>query len=438
MKCLVFAGTTEGRAVIRILSEKKLKTEAFVATEYGQEILESEINKSDNITIHSSRLNLDEMKFFFKSQTEECIVIDATHPYAKDVTINLKKASKDTGLEYIRVLRKSTISQKFQEFSEQCQKKLIEFKTVEEVINWANKEENIYKKLLLTTGSKDLDEYSRITAYNQRVYVRILPDVPSLQKAVELGYKKSNIICMQGPFSVQMNEELIRATNTDILITKDTGKAGGFEEKIEASINLGINIGVIKRPSDENGELIDESGMDIDEFAEYINKITSNQIKEAYEYAHRFPMFFDIREKSIVVVGGGKIAQRRVETLLKYGAYITLIAPEQTDKLKALGESKKINILSKSYTHGDLEGAFLAVAATDSQEVNNEVYLEATRNQMHISVADNKAKCSFYFPAVIQHENISIGMVSDGNSHKKTVELAKELRNYLQLKNRGN
>ena len=51
MKCLVFAGTTEGRAVIRILSEKKLKTEAFVATEYGQEILESEINKSDNITI---------------------------------------------------------------------------------------------------------------------------------------------------------------------------------------------------------------------------------------------------------------------------------------------------------------------------------------------------------------------------------------------------
>lgn len=427
MKFLVFAGTTEGKAVIRMLAEKNLSAEAFVATEYGQEVLEQEfleyLSLSDKLTIHSSRLNLEQMKALFKAQAEGCVVVDATHPYAKDVTMNLKTASKEASLEYIRVLRKSAISKKLREEALDAGTELIEFKTPDDVVAWANHSENKFKKLLLTTGSKDLDIYTNIETYNQRVYIRILPDLPSLQKAIDLGYKKSNIVCMQGPFSTKLNEELIKSLNVDILITKDTGKAGGFEEKLQSAVNQKINVGIIKRPEDENGELIDNSGLELEEFKAFLEK----------ERHPRFPMFLDISSKKVVVVGGGKIAQRRIETLLKYGAKIELVAPEQTEVLQKLSAEKRITLHAREYAEGDLKGAFIAVAATDSKEVNLAVYEEATELEIHISVADDRDKCSFYFPAVIQHENISMGLVSDGSDHKKTAEIAKRLRGYLQL-----
>lgn len=427
MKFLVFAGTTEGKAVIRMLAEKNLSAEAFVATEYGQEVLEQEFlehnSLSDKLTIHSSRLNLEQMEALFKAQDESCIVVDATHPYAKDVTMNLKTASKEAGLEYIRVLRKSGISKKLRAEALNAGIELIEFKSPKDVVAWANQSENKFKKLLLTTGSKDLDIYTNIEAYNQRVYIRILPDMPSLQKAIDLGYKKSNIVCMQGPFSTKLNEELIKALNVDILITKDTGKAGGFEEKLQSAVNQKINVGIIRRPEDENGELIDNSGLELEEFKAFLEK----------ENYPRFPMFLDINAKKVVVVGGGQIAQRRIETLLKYGAKIVLIAPEQTEALQKLSTEKKITLYERPYIEGDLKGAFIAVAATDSNAVNQAVYEEAKELEIHISVADDRRKCSFYFPAVIQHGNISIGLVSDGSDHKKTAETAKRLRGYLQL-----
>lgn len=427
MKFLVFAGTTEGKAVIRMLAEKNLSAEAFVATEYGQEVLEQEflehLSLSDKLTIHSSRLNLEQMEALFKAQDEGCIVVDATHPYAKDVTMNLKTASKEAGIEYIRVLRKSGISKKLKAEALNAGIELIEFKSPKEVAVWANHSENKFKKLLLTTGSKDLDIYTNIEAYNQRVYIRILPDLPSLQKAIDLGYKKSNIVCMQGPFSTKLNEELIKSLNVDILITKDTGKAGGFEEKLQSAVNQRINVGIIRRPEDENGELIDNSGLELEEFKAFLEK----------ERHPRFPMFLDISAKKVVVIGGGKIAQRRIETLLKYGAEIVLIAPEQTEALQKLSAEKRISLHQREYAEGDLKGAFIAVAATDSKEVNLAVYEEAIDLGIHISVADDRDKCSFYFPAIIQYENISMGLVSDGSDHKKTAEIAKRLRGYLQL-----
>lgn len=436
MKFLVFAGTTEGKAVIRMLAENKFEVEAFVATEYGQEVLENELVSNEDIEIHHKRLNLEGMKDLFKAQTQSFVVVDATHPYAKEVTLNLKEAANECSAQYIRVLRKSTGSKLLENYSEVHKNLIIEFQNTNEVINWANKEENEFQKILLTTGSKDLQQYTEVSAYNQRIYVRILPDISSLQKAIELNYKKSNIICMQGPFSIAMNEELIKATKTDILITKDTGSAGGFEEKLNAALNLGIKVGIIRRPSDENGNLLDDKGLSVEEFENYIklqseNRLSSNT--ETKTICPRFPLFIDLSQSKITVIGGGKIAQRRIMTLLKYGAKLNVITKTVTEELRSLSAQGKIILEQRAYKDGDLKGSFMAIAATDSSEVNQKVYEEALKLDIHISVVDDKSKCSFYFPAVINHENLSIGLVSDGSSHHKTAETARKLRNFLQL-----
>lgn len=438
MKFLVFAGTTEGKAVIRMLAENKFEVEAFVATEYGQEVLENELVSNSSIEIHRKRLNLEEMKQLFKAQQKPFAVVDATHPYAKEVTLNLKEAAKECSMQYIRVLRKSTGSKLLEDLTESQKNLILEFKDVEEVIAWANRAENEFQKILLTTGSKDLHQYTEVSAYNQRVYVRILPDMSSLQKAIELNYKKSNIICMQGPFSVKMNEELIKATNTDILITKDTGGAGGFEEKLKAALNLGKKVGIIRRPSDEYGNPLDDEGISVEEFKKYIklqNESLLSSNTETQTVFPRFPMFLDINTKKVTVIGGGKIAQRRIMTLLKYGVKLNVIAKTVTDELNSLSAQGKITLEQRAYKYGDLKGSFIAIAATDSGEVNQSVYEEALSLGIHISVVDDKSKCSFYFPAVINHENLSIGLVSDGSSHHKTAETAKALRNFLQLEN---
>lgn len=442
MKFLVFAGTTEGKAVIRMLAENKFEVEAFVATEYGQEVLENELVSNQNLKIHHKRLNLEEMKQLFKAQQKPFAVVDATHPYAKEVTLNLKEAAKECSMKYIRVLRKSTGSKLLENLTESQKNLILEFQSVEEVITWANSAENEFQKILLTTGSKDLQQYTEVSAYNQRVYLRILPDMSSLKKAIELNYKKSNIICMQGPFSIKMNEELIKATNTDILITKDTGSAGGFEEKLKAALNLGIKIGIIRRPIDENGNPVDDEGISVEEFKKYIKLQSEIQLSsfrsnkaETQTIFPRFPMFLDINTKKVTVIGGGKIAQRRIMTLLKYGAEIKLISKTITEELRSLSAQGKINLEQRAYKDGDLKGSFIAIAATDSGEVNQRVYEEALSLGIHISVVDDKSKCSFYFPAVINHENLSIGLVSDGSSHHKTAETAKSLRNFLQLEN---
>lgn len=465
MEAIVFAGTTEGRAVIASLLRRKIRTTACIATDYGREILEYEDPGSEDLILNTGRLTPEQMKALIAFKTGRTLVIDATHPYAVDATANIKKACKETGTEYIRILRKSTLSA-------DADGKLV-FETLEDVISWANQEANLSKKLLLTTGSKDLKAYTNIKNYKERVYPRILPDMDSLSKASELGYKKANIICMQGPFSTQMNQALIEATGVEALVTKDTGKTGGFDEKLEAAGLMGIMTLVIKRPSDEAVGAYELPVMSVEEFETFIEKLEldENDLKEAdlsqagsekteaqaatikgkdavtktadeqskpfsesSGLYPRFPLFIDLRDKKITVIGAGKIAQRRIATLLKYGADITVIAPEHTKKIRELADEGKLSLKERNYQGGDLSGSVLAVSASDSRGVNHRVYEEAKELSIPVSIADEKDECSFYFPAVIQKENISIGLVSDGSDHSKTARTAKELRTYLDIK----
>ena len=140
----------------------------------------------------------------------------------------------------------------------------------------------------------------------------------------------------------------------------------------------------------------------------------------------RFPLFLDLTGKRVVLVGGGSVAARRIGTLRMFGCDIVVIAPE----LKCRAEG--LRWLQRPYAPGDLEGAFLAVAATDSRETNRQVGQEARRLGIPVSVADCAAESSFYFPAVCVGDELIAGVVSSGKSHHKTARAAREIRKVLE------
>ena len=111
---------------------------------------------------------------------------------------------------------------------------------------------------LRTTGSKNIPEYVYITDYKERVYLRLLPNPEMLQSAIEAGIMPSHLIGMQGPFSQELNEAVIRQFDIGVLVTKESGSNGGYEEKVSATENTGIDCIVIKRPVEENGVSLPE------------------------------------------------------------------------------------------------------------------------------------------------------------------------------------
>lgn len=233
-KLMLFAGTTEGRELAQYLEERKVNTKVFVATQYGEELLQS----GKFIQVESGKLEYYDMKKKFEEENPE-MVIDATHPFAQIVSENIKRACDTVGIKYIRLLRN---------FEERSYSNCIYVENIREAIRYLNK---VSGRVLITTGSKDLKELSAVNEFEKRLVVRILPDSDNLMACRKLGFQPQNIICMQGPFSVKMNEAIILETGAEYLLTKETGKAGGFYEKLDACKNTGAKVIIVGRPKEE-------------------------------------------------------------------------------------------------------------------------------------------------------------------------------------------
>lgn len=429
MKALVFAGTTEGREAALMLARTGIRVTAFTATDYGHEVLDGAADGLQNLTVESGRLSEEQIRELLLGEAPNTLVVDATHPYAAQVTANIRRACMDAQKRYIRIVRKSTFA------GEPAGVTVLA--DAQAVTQWANREENIKKKILLTTGSKDLRIYTEIESYRDRVWPRILPDMDSLRIATELGYKKSNIICMQGPFSTEMNIAMIKSVGADVLVTKDTGATGGFDSKLEAALSSGIEAVVIGRPSDQEAMQADSEGMSLEELQRHIDEnfpylrenSSSDELARMADFP-RFPLFMSLSGKTVTVVGAGKIASRRIKVLLEYGARIRVIAPQICAEIRALPGF--LEIIEREYERRDVSGSFMVIAATDSREVNQKAGADAKAEGIHVSVADSREECSFYFPAVIRKGGISIGLVSDGSDHAAAARTAGELREYLQ------
>lgn len=144
-----------------------------------------------------------------------------------------------------------------------------------------------------------------------------------------------------------------------------------------------------------------------------------------------FPAFINLDGQKVLVVGGGKIAARRVDVLLRFGADVLLVAPKATPRLEELAAEGAIRWEQRAYEEGDLTGALLAVAATDDRAVNRRVGLAARQRGVLASVADCQAECSFYFPAIVQSESLTAGIVSNHGDHALVRKTAATLRERL-------
>lgn len=141
---------------------------------------------------------------------------------------------------------------------------------------------------------------------------------------------------------------------------------------------------------------------------------------------NRFPLFVDLRGKKVVVVGAGPIARRRIGVLLEFGADVTVIAPD-CDMLP-----EQVHGVRRTYQSGDLDGAFLAVAATNDRAVNHQIGQDAVKSGIFVTVADCREESTFYFPAICKGGGLVSGVVSQGNAHQKTARAAKAIRALLE------
>ena len=140
----------------------------------------------------------------------------------------------------------------------------------------------------------------------------------------------------------------------------------------------------------------------------------------------RFPLFLDLTGQKVVLVGGGKVALRRVHTLQQCGADVVVIAPTLHPDMPT------VTHISRPYRPGDLEGAVLAVAATDCRETNGQVAQEAHTRSIPVSVADDPSACTFFFPAVCLGDGVVAGVVGDGSDHARTARCAGQIREILE------
>lgn len=395
MKIVIFSGTSEGHALCRFLSLHGVAADVHVATEYGEQVLEP----MTGISVHIGRLNAQEMA---EAVATGALVIDATHPYAEQVTRNLRAACKTAGAEYHRLTRPPVKGAG-----------VITVPNTAAAVEWLNAHPG---RVLLTTGSKELDDYTAVAQYQKRIFPRVLPTVSVLEKCEALGFPGANIIAMQGPFSHEMNVALLERIGAEILVTKDTGKSGGFAEKLSAACETGAQVLVIARPTEETGRTLAE-------MQAYLTHRLGLDNAQA-ESAPRFPLFIDLRGKKCMVFGAGKIAARRIGVLLRFGAQVCVIAP---------GSPAGVWLdCKRGYEKNDLTGAFLAVAATNDRAVNRRIAADCAESNVLCSVADCAGESTFFFPAVCEGSGLIAGIVSGGTAHRAVAKAAERIRAVLE------
>jgi precorrin-2 dehydrogenase/sirohydrochlorin ferrochelatase len=135
-----------------------------------------------------------------------------------------------------------------------------------------------------------------------------------------------------------------------------------------------------------------------------------------------------LENRHCIVVGGGEVAQRKVESLLKAGAeQVVVISPRLTHKLRTLLLAKRIEHRPRGYQQGDLEGAFLVIAATDDPNVNREVWQEAQERRLLINVVDDPHRCNFFVPSVVRRGDLTISICTGGQDPALSARLRQEL-----------
>lgn len=230
---LVLGGTVDGRELTEALLEK------------GEEVCYSSLTtistdafaENPRLTKISGQLDGNTLRETLTVYNIQ-LCIDATHPYAKEISENAIWACDAMAVSYLRLERPSHID---------AGEDILSYETYEEVRDYlvgamGNHDSNI----LLTTGSRQLEIFEDLP--KERTYIRVLPTAGVLKKCENLGFKPRNILALQGPFSVDLNAAIMREYNIGFVVSKDSGDVGGVAEKVAAARQVGARILFIRRP----------------------------------------------------------------------------------------------------------------------------------------------------------------------------------------------
>ena len=140
-----------------------------------------------------------------------------------------------------------------------------------------------------------------------------------------------------------------------------------------------------------------------------------------------YPVFLDLNARSCVVIGGGPIAEGKIQMLLECGANITMISPTVTAQIKDLAKTGAIQLEEREYREGDLSQAYLVIAATDDNNVNQTIAREAEQHNLLLNVADVTHLCNFIAPAVVRRGDVTVAISTSGTSPALARKLREEI-----------
>lgn len=226
---LLLGGTTESLAVADLLAEHKLLFVVSVISDYGAELAARHANN-----VVKTTFTADNFARFCREQQVD-FILDATHPFARVISQLAMEQAAELGLPYLRFERQNTYS------------KDAPLKMVESLAAACEYLQQVDGKVYLSTGSKTAPEYAQRLGVD-RLHVRVLPTTRVMANLTAAGFLASQIDAIQGPFSVALNVELFKHASAAVVVTKESGRQGGIQEKIAACEQLGILCVVIRRP----------------------------------------------------------------------------------------------------------------------------------------------------------------------------------------------
>ena len=229
-KIFVIAGTEDGRELAGFLLSKGFDVTASVVSSYGRQLLEY----YHGLKINDRKLDAEELAAYLLEHGIEA-VIDASHPYAENVSANAMKACRENELPCIRYERLE---------HELTYDKIYHANNYEAAADLSGK---LGHNIFLTTGSRSLKIFVERLP-NANLIARVLPTSTVLSECERLGLTPKNIVAMLGPFTKEMNTAMFRQFRADVIVTKNSGTVGGIDEKIDAAAQLGLPVVVIDRP----------------------------------------------------------------------------------------------------------------------------------------------------------------------------------------------
>lgn len=229
-KIFLLAGTEDGRKLAEFLHGRGFDVTASVVSDYGRKLLQT----CADIQINDKPLDRDDLEKILRTGHFTCLV-DASHPYARNISVNAIAAAQSAQIPCIRYERAEVPI---------TYDKIFRVDTYEEA---AHKASELGKNIFLTTGSRNLKIFVDLLP-DCNLTVRVLPTASVLAQCEALGLTPKQIVAMQGAFSAELNVELFKHAGAEVIVTKNSGLIGGADTKIAAAQLLNLPVVMINRP----------------------------------------------------------------------------------------------------------------------------------------------------------------------------------------------